>query len=752
MAAPVKKKFHIKPFKPPKSLDDDTAQQRWALLRSAIHKIHEQKAASLSFEELYRNAYNLVLHNHGELLYDGVHETVRAHLMEIAAAVVEQPDELLLKELNTKWTQHEVTMNMIRDILMYMDRTYVAKNKKYPVYHFGLMLFRDVIVRHPNVKRRLQGTLLANVERERQGEMVDKVLMKNTLSMLVELGIDSTRVYESEFEYEFLEATRRFYRQESQEFLAHNTCPDYLEKAEARLAQERRRVEDYLFQSTGPKLKAIVERHLIADHAQTLVEMETSGCVAMLRDDKLGDLGRMYRLFAQVPGCLDIVRGCLKAYVTDLGKKLVTDSEEAKSPVEFVQRLLDMRDKFSRIVGTAFDGNKAFERSLREAFEAFMNMDTRCAQFLSLYIDDNLRHGMRGMSEEDVDTRLNKVVLLFRLLQDKDVFENFYKTHLQKRLLNGKSQSDEWERAMISKLKSECGYQFTSKLEGMFQDMRMSKTIMEEYKREEGRPNAVELDVTVLTTGFWPAQQLAAVTLPADLAACCKHFEAFYLRSRTGRRLSWLTNRGTADLRAVFGAKRHELTVSTFQMVILLLFNGGGGAGGSSAAAGGAGGSGLVDTLTFAEILAATQIPEAELRRHLISLTTPRHRILIKERKGKEIEAADRFTFNDGFTSKLIRVKVPLVSSRTTATAVVTTAVPAPVEDDRKHLIEAAIVRIMKARKQMEHNMLVAEVTKQLSTRFAPSPANIKKRIESLIEREYLERTTRDRRLYNYLA
>jgi len=74
------------------------------------------------------------------------------------------------------------------------------------------------------------------------------------------------------------------------------------------------------------------------------------------------------------------------------------------------------------------------------------------------------------------------------------------------------------------------------------------------------------------------------------------------------------------------------------------------------------------------------------------------------------------------------------------------------VDEDRKHQIEAAIVRIMKARKTMEHSQLIAEVTQQLSSRFMPSPLITKKRIESLIEREYLERSKKDRKVYNYLA
>jgi cullin 3 len=102
----------------------------------------------------------------------------------------------------------------------------------------------------------------------------------------------------------------------------------------------------------------------------------------------------------------------------------------------------------------------------------------------------------------------------------------------------------------------------------------------------------------------------------------------------------------------------------------------------------------------------------------------------------------DVFTFNADFKSKFHRVRIPMVANKETTSAAV---VPAPVEEDRRHLIEAAIVRIMKARKQLQHNMLISEVTKQLGSRFVPSPPQIKKRIESLIEREYLERTRADR-------
>jgi len=92
-----------------------------------------------------------------------------------------------------------------------------------------------------------------------------------------------------------------------------------------------------------------------------------------------------------------------------------------------------------------------------DAFEEFVNLDSRCASFLACYIDDQLKSGLRGVTEEDAEQQLERVIVIFRFLADKDVFENFYRNHLAKRLLASKSVSDEIEKIMIAKLKVMCG-------------------------------------------------------------------------------------------------------------------------------------------------------------------------------------------------------------------------------------------------------------------------------------------------------
>jgi cullin 3 len=662
-------------------------------------------------------------------------------------------------------------MIMVRDILMYMDRTYITQQRRRPVYELGLHLFRLAVWEHPSVKSRASELLLAAVAAERAGELTDdRTVLKQVLGMLLELGqADSSNVYESDFQEPFLASTQEFYRLESLDFLSRNSATDYATKADVRLNEEKERANALALPlTTETPLQSIIETELIERHARTLVDMENSGFAALLRDDtKLNEMRDMYDLFVRVPSSVDNLREALAERIKADGRILIADQEKgASDPPAFIRGILSMRDRYDKILEVSFRGEKKAKKRMRESFEDFLNVDARAASCLSVYVDELLRVGLRGATEDQITHELQKVVLVFRYLSDKDVFESFYKQHLAKRLLGGRSVSDDAERAMVSQLKAECGYQFTSKLEGMFNDMRISRDMQDLYKSykrnhdsqqsgESSGGRAIDIEVDVLTNGYWPSQNVPSCTLPVQVQDAIDRYTKFYLEKHTGRKLSWQTSAGAAELRATFGSgpdnyQRHELCVSTYQMCILLLFND-------------------ADTLTLGQIRTKTHVPDQELRRHLISLCTPKNRILKKASRGRGISSDDDvFTFNSEYTSKLKRVRIPLVKDTSVAkagdgstnvTAVASAAesaadgsVPLPVEEDRRHLVEAAIVRIMKARKSLSHNDLIAEVTRQLSVRFNPSPQFVKKRIESLIEREYLERAADDIRQYNYVA
>ncbi|WJX65599.1 Cullin-3A [Trifolium repens] len=728
-----KRPLVIEPYRHKVALDPNYAEKTWKILEHAIHEIYNHNASGLSFEELYRNAYNMVLQKFGEKLYSGLVTTMTSHLRQISQSIESAQGEIFLEELNRKWVEHNKALLMIRDILMYMDRTFVPSSRKTPVHELGLNLWRDVVIHSNKTQSRLLDTLIDLVLKERNGEVINRGLMRNLIKMLMDLGLS---VYQNDFEKHFIEVSKDFYCGESQKFIESCNCGDYLKKAERRLNEEMERVSHYLDPSSESKIIKVVETEMIENHMHTLVDMENSGLVNMFVDDKYEDLERIYNLFRRVPSGLTIVKDVMTSFIRETGKQLIMDPERLKDPVDFVQRLLDLKDKYDKAITLAFNNDKTFQNALNSAFEYFINLNARSPEFISLFVDDKLRRGLKGVGEEDVEIVLDKVMMLFRYLQEKDMFEKYYKQHLAKRLLSGKTVSDEAERSLIVKLKTECGYQFTSKLEGMFTDMKTSYDMMQGFLACHGAElgDSPTLSVQVLTTGSWPTQSSPQCNLPSEILGVCEKFRSYYLGAHSGRRLSWQANMGNADLKATFGkGQKHELNVSTYQMCVLMLFNN-------------------ADRLSCKEIEQATAIPMPDLKRCLQSLALVKGKnVLRKEPMSKDIAEDDAFFFNDKFTSKLFKVKIgTVVAQRESEPENIETR--QRVEEDRKPQIEAAIVRVMKSRKILEHNNIIAEVTKQLQARFLPNPVVIKKRIESLIEREFLERDKVDRKMYRYLA
>ena len=84
-----------------------------------------------------------------------------------------------LQTLNAAWSDHQTSMVMIRDILMYMDRVYVQQNNCENVYNLGLILFRDKVVRYGCINNHLRQTLLDMIMKERKGELIDRPAVKN---------------------------------------------------------------------------------------------------------------------------------------------------------------------------------------------------------------------------------------------------------------------------------------------------------------------------------------------------------------------------------------------------------------------------------------------------------------------------------------------------------------------------------------------------------------------------------------------
>lgn len=663
----------------------------------------------------------------------------------------DRQDEVLLNKLLEHWKNHKVMVRWLSRFFNYLDRYYIARHNLHSLADVGLLVFRDSV--YIEIKDKASAAILSSIEGERKGDLVNTALLRDILGIYQEVGMGTMDAYQLDFEGALLIDTSSFYRRRAAAWIVSDSTPDYLIKSEEALKAEEHRVDAYLHQTTRPKLLQAAETELLAVHQNALLDKEGTGAAALLIDDKKEDLSRMYRMFRRIPKGLEPMADIFKKHVEEEGLKLVRatiEAIEAKKEKEkeggraaretgspehtFIRSIVSLHDKYSDYVSNCFENASLFHRALKEAFESFANKQVAgasVAELMASFCDNILKKGgAERLSDEDLDDVLDKVIKLLEYVSDKDLFAEFYRKKLARRLLFGVSSSEDAEKAVLTRLKQQCGAQFTSKMEGMVNDLALAKEkekAFEEWVKMREMSLPVDMGVTVLTTGFWPTYKHLDITLPSEMMACLEAFNTFHDdTNKKMRKLTWQLSMGTVVIKAAYD-KPYELIVFPLQAAVLVLFND-------------------QENITYKEISERTQLPDEDLDRVLHSLTFGKYKFLQKRPGGKSIGKEDSFSCNSKFTDRQRRLRVPLptVDDRRKVTE--------DVDKERKYTIDAAIVRVMKSRKTLMHQNLIAEVVQQLRRMFEPDIRVIKRCVEGLIERDYLERDQSQNQLYKYVA
>lgn len=318
---------------------------------------------------------------------------------------------------------------------------------------------------------------------------------------------------------------------------------------------------------------------------------------------------------------------------------------------------------------------------------------------MAKYCDSLLKKSAKAASESEIEEKLARSITVFKYVDDKDVFQKFYARMLAKRLIHQQSQSMDAEEVMIDRLKQACGYEFTNKLHRMFTDMSVSADLNVKFTttlREGDRENQLGIGfiVYVLQAGAWPLglpPSPGPFHVPQQLEKSVQAFETFYHAQFNGRKLTWLHHLCQGELKFNYLKKSYLVTVQTYQMALLLLFE-------------------HCDAIQCREAAASLRLSHDQLVKHAASLVDCK--ILMKSTDG-ELEEDTVLTLNFDYYNKRTKFRVTGALQRDAPHDA--EATHRSVDDDRKLYLQAAIVRIMKSRKLLRHNLLVQEVNFLLS-------------------------------------
>ncbi|OJJ51011.1 hypothetical protein ASPZODRAFT_156001 [Penicilliopsis zonata CBS 506.65] len=736
----------------PRLNQDSYFEKVWAQLDAALTAVFAGGNLAVSLEELYKGAENVCRQGRAAILAGKLQDRCRGYVSGTLhdALLARAGDGSAIDTLRgvvDAWTSWHTRLVTVRWIFYYLDQSFLLHSKELPVIReMGLVQFRSFIFSDQSLKTPILQGACDLIGADRQGDsssLVDSSLLRKAIDLFHELD-----VYSSDFEPLFLTESKKFFcswaDKEAAGYLA-----TFAENSHHLIEREMNRCELFsLNRSTKQKISELLDEIIVVEQEDVL--LDETDVLGLLRAHNQLALERLYSLLERRESGVKL-RTAFNKYIVEEGTSIVFDHERQQ---EMVTRLLQFKQQLDDTWNDSFHRNDDLGHVLRESFETFMNKvlktngqteTARTGEMIAKYVDMLLKGGWKvlpGRNTEDIaladedaeiNRQLDKVLDLFRFVHGKAVFEAFYKNDLARRLLMGRSASDDAEKSMLTRLRTECGSSFTHNLESMFKDMDVARDEMSAYKSMHGsRRLKPDLNVSVLSASAWPTYPDVPVRIPPVIATALGDFETFYNNKYNGRKLSWKHQLAHCQIQAKFPKGNKNLVVSSFQAIVLLLFND------------------ISDDekLSYNQIKEATGLSDPELIRTLQSLACAKYRVLIKHPKGKDVNPTDEFSYNSKFVDAKMHIKINQIQLKETKEE--NKKINEQADADRHYEAQAAIVRIMKSRKTITHQELVTEVIKATMTRGYLDPKDIKKNIERLIEKDYMERDEDNR--YQYVA
>lgn len=722
-------------------------------LEEALEAIFDDRRPAVPLERLYRGVEDVCRRGGAAKVYRLLKERIDRHLQLVVLPRIRrtggQSNIEMLRSVRGEWNVWNAQTITLRSTFSYLDRTFLLRESlpsinDMAISHFRRMAFpQSSQTNGSSPGEKAIAGVCEMIEYDRRGdEKLDSNLLKESIRMIYVLG-----VYVKQFEPVFLKQSVSYFEEFGESWSA-SSLKGYIAACENLLNREDHRCMAYNFDSaTVKQLMDSAHKILIDQYSEKLLHGDSLSNLLSDRDVK--SMRGLYDLL-RLSDIQKKMKNPWTEYIRQTGSAIISDKERGD---EMVLRLLELRRSLDLMIRDAFKKDEDFLWGMREAFGKFMNdrkiascWDTntsKIGEMTAKYIDMLLRGGLKALPKEllsdakdraaaeregqastadedaELDRQLDQALELFRFIEGKDAFEAFYKKDLARRLLMGRSASQDAERNMLTKLRSECGSNFTHNLEQMFKDQELAKDEMESYRQSsitnQKQKAPIDLSVMILSASAWPTYPDTRLNLPDEVATQIETFDKHYKSKHTGRVLTWKHSLAHCSIKASFPKGTKELLVSAFQAVVLMMFN-------KEPTAG---------FFTYEQISAATGLQGGDLDRTLQSLACGKARVITKHPKGREVKPTDTFTFNQAFSDPKYRVKINQIQLKETKEE--NKATHERIAQDRRFETQAAIVRIMKSRKSMGHAELVAEVINLTKKRGSVEPASIKKEIERYV-------------------
>ena len=746
---------------------DQFIKNKWEDVLTWFKTMLEKGNSDRCYQEIYMEIDDLLIKDIPPEFIKSIEKIISEFSIKIRdklTELVNKKDEDFFKSFNNLWSSINNIFNTLRKIMNKYEKLAYGNIRKDNVYELFLYHLKKVLidanielnennfVRHSINQVLNQISLLRELIISNLGEDDDEnknnniihiktdIKEKNNksskyyyltkeymekISLLIKFYCE-TGIYQNYFNKYFIRHTEDYYAIKTFNYINDSSIIKYINYVEEILSFENYLIISNLNEITLKPVLNKLNQILLYDNRNNIFTKfysikDTNNNSQFILNDNYDLMKKIFILFKNIKLEED-VRVKFSHYIIKTCREIYTKFN--KDYKLFYENIKLLKNNIDHYISDSFLNDEKFKSTSKESLTKGINQKTMfiCDTF-SKYIDNVLRETAGIIPLNETKKKINEYMILFKYIENKDLFENFFIKKLCIRCLFNLNKSEEAQNYLIEQLKNECGPYFISKSQEMISDVKASIEMSNTYNKEDNNISNIPINYFVLSNYTWPIDKLIKGEINNfDMGEYGKKFFEFYHKKNGGKSLFW-------HLPYCFGEL--EMTIPNSDVTIKIFGNG-------------------VHTailkcftksntsLTIQDIINKTKIEKDVIQKYIKKLI---NKNLLKFEN-------DVFSVNYDVNKDGNNGIIALIDYDEEENSEEDKEKEEKSIEERKFVIDAYIMKILKQKKIMKRNELINIVKERMP--FEEKDENINKRVDQLINNRYITKDDKDNDLIKY--
>jgi hypothetical protein len=708
--------------------DQNFLLSKWKHCLNFIEEILKGKT-NLCFQELYQTVNDLIIFEIPQQVIENFESIIKLKADDTISQLIQCSSNHnnfeFFSQFNIIWSKITQSFSFLQKSLSKFERKYftgqvnISHNSIWGLY---LSLLLRNLLNNTDLLHNLQNRILYMITDYREkvyifkteGHTDDLLQIKNLISLFWD-----TNLYKTCFDENYLKSSKDFFEKIIKDF--DQDLEEYISFIEKALDIESKIITTHLKEFTHRKMILSLENQLLIEKKNSILKRlfsndENQLINTFLNVHRINFMRRIYLLFKRVKIDEDL-KDSFNLFLEQNSQRIFLKFSSDKSVNNFFENLKNLKMKIDEVMKESFFNDEKFKSIAKEGFVKTLNFKSNSvADNLSRYIDHILTES--DVENKKVLSKIDDFISIFRYLDAKDLFETFFIKKLAIRLLYSLSNSIKGEKYLIERLRNECGSVFVTKSEEMLSDMDNSTQLTINFDSiETHRP--FEINFYVLSSFSWPVTKIFQGNVDDNISLIHQKLTVFYRQKQQGKSLNWHLPWCSGDL--MFIEKNILLQVNGIQAGILLKF------------------TKKNKIMSFNKLLELTCVDKDELINNL--------NILTNVFKIMQVNSEKNYSINQTFTSNKKKVIINHYEEEEVAREEIQ-EVEERNWEDRKHVVDAYLMKTLKLKKQMNSADLICCILKLI--KFPCEISLVQSRIVNLVSNGYLNRDEKDEEIIKY--